>query len=351
MKKIVLSMAIIASFLTTIPYANANPRSALESIRSQIHANTIDEVKLHDYNDVYNSLPLQVGSYGALVREVTEKLGSYYQNVKVRDLYDWELQSLVQDFQTQNGLEATGFVDRATLAALSLDPIEKKQKLDKIVKSINTGLSKLPRNFPSKAIIVNIPSYELIAYENGREVMRSKVIVGKSITPTPTMTTAITSIKYNPDWSVPPGIAKDYRGILARKGRVWFTKRGIQVRGKGATAAFYQPSGPNNPLGFLKFELNNPYNIYMHDTPNRDFFQYEETGRDISHGCIRVERYIEIASWASGNSTSTIQANINTGKMYWESVNPIPVYVTYFLTYPDESGKPEFFKDVYKKFQ
>jgi murein L,D-transpeptidase YcbB/YkuD len=288
---------------------------------------------------------------GALVREVTEQLGKYYTGVRVRDLYDWELQSLVKDFQTRNGLEPTGFVDRRTLAALSLDPKEKKKKLDKIVKSIDNGLATLPYDFPDKAIVVNIPSYELIVYEHGREIMRSKVIVGKADTPTPTMKTAITAIKYNPDWSVPPGIARDYRSLLAQYGREWFTQRGIQVNGSGQAVNFYQPPGPQNPLGYLKFELNNPYNVYMHDTPNRDFFQFEEQGRDISHGCIRIEKYVEVASWASGHDISTIQSNINTGRMYLEPVPRIPVYVTYFLTYPDENGKPEFFKDVYKKYQ
>ena len=45
--------------------------------------------------------------------------------------------------------------------------------------------------------------------------------------------------------------------------------------------------GPKNALGTVKFMFNNPFSIYLHDTPNKRAFK--RTQRAVSHGCVRLE--------------------------------------------------------------
>ena len=59
--------------------------------------------------------------------------------------------------------------------------------------------------------------------------------------------------------------------------------------------AIRQRPGPNNSLGLIKFDMPNRYDVYMHDTPAQQLFS--RSRRDFSHGCIRVENPVELATW------------------------------------------------------
>jgi hypothetical protein len=48
-----------------------------------------------------------------------------------------------------------------------------------------------------KAVVVHIPSFELIALEDGAPVLRSRVIVGRPATPTPELLSSMSSIRFN----------------------------------------------------------------------------------------------------------------------------------------------------------
>ena len=56
-----------------------------------------------------------------------------------------------------------------------------------------------------------------------------------------------------------------------------------------------QKPGPKNTLGLVKFVFPNEYGVYMHDTSARWLFDRER--RDLSHGCIRVEKPEDLAEW------------------------------------------------------
>nr|WP_254244306.1 L,D-transpeptidase family protein [Hymenobacter sp. BRD128] len=43
----------------------------------------------------------------------------------------------------------------------------------------------------------------------------------------------------------------------------------------------------DNALGNIVFRFNNPYSVYLHDTPQRQLFA--QPMRALSHGCIRLE--------------------------------------------------------------
>jgi hypothetical protein len=172
-----------------------------------------------------------------------------------------------------------------------------------------------------KFILVNIPSYELIAFQDGAPVIRSKVVVGAAGTSTPELLSNMYAIKYNPDWTPTPSIVRN-------------------------EASVYIPSGPRSPLGRIKLELDNDQSIYLHDTPQKSYFGREK--RALSHGCVRVEKVRDLAAWADETTVDEISAKIARGRMYTERLpEEIPVYIGYFTRFPDEFGQPVDYPDVY----
>ena len=56
----------------------------------------------------------------------------------------------------------------------------------------------------------------------------------------------------------------------------------------------YQPPGPTNVLGVVKFLFPNKHDVYMHDTTQKNLFA--KTIRAESHGCMRVQNPEQLAT-------------------------------------------------------
>src|SRR3546814_13414560 len=54
-----------------------------------------------------------------------------------------------------------------------------------------------------------------------------------------------------------------------------------------------QRPGPESALGVVKFDLDNPHAIYLHDTPAKSLFEGNQ--RHASHGCVRVQDAVGFA--------------------------------------------------------
>jgi len=134
-----------------------------------------------------------------------------------------------------------------------------------------------------KFVLVDVPSYELIAFQDGVPILRSRVIVGRPQTPTPALVSSMYAIKFNPDWTPTPEM----------------------MRTEGLR---YMPPGPNNPLGRILFELDNDQLVYLHDTNQKELFNRAE--RAFSHGCVRVEQARPLAAWALGVPVEEIDSMI-----------------------------------------
>ncbi len=172
-----------------------------------------------------------------------------------------------------------------------------------------------------KLIIVNIPSYTLkaIDLETGQTIVESRVVVGKATRRTPIFTTNVVNLKFNPDWTPTASMKK---------------------QGKRYVAA-----GPNNPLGRIRFSTDNNISIYLHHTNEPDLF--DKPTRALSSGCVRVERWDDLASFVADSDNNTIHEKVATKKTSFQKVEPVPVVMSYSQV-DVTAGRPARFPDVYK---
>ena len=172
-----------------------------------------------------------------------------------------------------------------------------------------------------KFILVNIPSYELIALQDGVPALRSRVVVGKPAAPTPELLSSMFAIQFNPAWTPTP----------------------LMIRNEGL---HYMPPGPQNPLGRMMFDLGDDEFIYLHDTNEKGLFKREQ--RALSHGCVRVEQARALAAWALGVSEQEIDAMVARGTTYSVPLpDIIPVALVYYTRFPDEGGQVASYPDIY----
>ena len=171
-----------------------------------------------------------------------------------------------------------------------------------------------------KFVLVNIPSFELIALQDGVPVLRSRVVVGQPKATTPEMLSSMFALRFNPSWTPTPSM----------------------IRNEGL---HYMPPGPQNPLGRVMFDLDNDEFIYLHDTNERALFNRPQ--RALSHGCVRVEQARALAAWALGVSEQEIDAMIAKGTYSEPLPEVIPVSLAYYTQFPDESGEVVSYPDIY----
>jgi murein L,D-transpeptidase YcbB/YkuD len=113
-----------------------------------------------------------------------------------------------------------------------------------------------------------------------------------------------------------------------------------------------QRPGPWNALGRLKFNMPNRYDVYLHDTPAKSLF--ERPFRAFSHGCIRLEKPLDLAlyllrdqpQWAA----AAIEDEIESGsERTIRLTTPQPVYVLYWTAWVGDDGHMEFHRDHYER--
>ena len=97
--------------------------------------------------------------------------------------------------------------------------------------------------------------------------------------------------------------------------------------------------------------MYNPQNIYLHDTNARS--RFSSRMRALSHGCIRTEHIMDLATELLGDDGGTwtpdkIQAQLATGKTKQANfVKPLPVYIVYFSSAALNDGKIVDYQDLY----
>ena len=289
-------------------------------------------------------------------------------------LFDKKLANSVRNFQSKNKLKATGIVDEATLKILNAD--HSADERQRIVFNMER-LRWLPKNLGSRYVFVNQPAYEVNVLDNNKVAWRSKVIVGKPMNQTYSFYDQIETVVFNPSWGVPASIIVNEYGPKSRKDPGYLDRNGFKLvdangdvlssrdidwwgMGQAPKFGVQQPPGSGNALGELKFLFPNSHDIYMHDTPTKNLFA--ESTRAFSHGCVRVQNPREFAAVLLGMTQEEVAQNLSAKPaskkktaapeafVASHSINlsqKVPVYLTYFTAWADDSGKIQFYNDIY----
>jgi len=277
-----------------------------------------------------------------------------------------EQKQLLMAYQGYAGLRPTGKLDSTTTCALTTSP-------DTLLAKISANMERLrwmQRDPGDLYIIVDVPLMELFLRKDGVNAMHMRVVVGKPERQTPTLNATMANVVINPPWGVPPtilkndvvpGFAKSGKQYLAKKGLKAYDKTGKVVRASLLNAhnlrryTYKQAPGDDNSLGFVKFNLPNPWDIYLHDTPHRGDFV--KRFRALSSGCIRLEHPQEMAIYILSElehmkfDQDKMDAMIATHKTKWEILKTkIPVHIAYLTAFEDTTGKHiQFVNDVYQR--
>jgi len=225
----------------------------------------------------------------------------------------------------------------------------------------------LPVALEPDRIVVNAADAQLELWLGGKLMLTSRVIVGRPANPTPILRAEGAAITINPPWTVPQSIAAKEILPKLKRNHAWLAghdmvlldgppgdPQGLRINWRAISAGRFpyqirQYPGPNNPLGRIKLELPNRFDVYLHDTPDKALFGRRT--RQLSHGCVRVEEILPLASYALATDLSAIQRITRAVESGETTSMPLqrklPVYFLYWTASPASGGAVEYHPDVY----
>lgn len=309
--------------------------------------------------------------------------------VKIKDfaLYDSLFVEPIKKFQRANGFNGDGVIDKSTIERLNITPNEYVDKIKLTLERFRW----IDYSDTARYILVNIPDFKLYAIENGEEKFNITVCAGrKGEWETPNLYSEIAYLVLNPTWSVPKSIIQEEIVSGLRKDSLYLKKRNFKVYKSGQRVSLdgltsrdlssskqysiVQDPGAGNALGKIKFMFNNPFGVYLHDTPTRAPFKY--VNRAVSHGCVRVEKPLQFAEYLLTNNSrwttdyikieigqkvddqnkiaefkskrSELRKNSSYGVTTEVKFDKkIPLFVDYYTVWVDENGIFNFRDDAY----
>ncbi len=333
-------------------------------------------------------------------------------SIKDSTLYDSVLVAPLKQFQRLNGLNDDGIIGKATIDKLNTTPQEYIEKIKISLERFRwIDYSDIP-----KYILVNIPDFKLYAIEDKKQLFDIKVCTGlkrpsnydnqlkyykktKKLEhkpddwETPVLYAGISYMVLNPTWNVPASIIreeilrevkKDSNYLHIKNFKVYMDDVEINLSEVDITKfsadtipyRVVQDPGLGNALGKIKFMFNNPFGVYLHDTPSRAPFSL--SNRAVSHGCVRVEKPLQLAAYILRNHPKwnidylKIEIGQRVGDKskvseYYRKreslrkyaslgettdvnlTKKIPLIIDYYTAWVDENGDVNFRDDVYKK--
>ena len=276
----------------------------------------------------------------------------------------------IKKYQAKHKLTADGKAGENTIRSLNLNDNEKFRRI-----ALTLDRYKMLSPLPESYIWVNLPGLYLKVFDHDSVVVESKVIIGKPTTPTPVLQSQITNMVTYPNWTIPESIIrkdilpalKVNPGYLASKGFSLVDYNGETVDPftvkwskykKGIPWKIVQGSGDDNALGIFKFNFNNPYSVYLHDTNQR--YLFANSNRALSHGCVRVQNWEALAFYIARNDSIATKPGhplsynadsirtwiANKSRKTIMVKKRLPLYIQYF-TCEEKNDKIVFYNDVY----
>jgi murein L,D-transpeptidase YcbB/YkuD len=311
---------------------------------------------------------LKLGGSGRAVVALRKRLalsGDLDPSAGASPVFDSYVDAAVKHFQARHGLLQSGVVSKETFTALNIPADIRLHQLEVNLVRLRSYSGNLGERF----VMVNIPAMAVETVENGVVVTHHAAGVGKIDRQSPVMMTKAIDINFNPYWTVPasiirkdliPRMQKDPNYLADHK--IWiFNKDGQelqsdQINWNSLDAVNYKfrqdPGGDLNSLGVVRININNPYGVYMHDTPEKGIFGDDD--RFVSSGCIRVQNVRDYVTWLLKDTPGWDREHIDEAIRSGERVDvklatPVPVYWVYVTAWATPDGLTEFREDIYQR--
>ncbi len=313
----------------------------------------------HDYVDDFS------GSDSIRLYKAAKNKQSFILTEALKDSI--KLMKAIKNFQCENNLTEDGKIGKLTFKAMQRT---KQDYINQIALNMERWRwSQVPKE--KQYVWVNLPKYEMRVIEKDTLVMKSRVIIGDPKHQTPLLKSTIRYFLIYPYWTVPFSIAtKEILPILKRDTSYLRRKNfevldgnnlvvdASKINWKKYSKTYFpwrlrQNIGEDNSLGILKFNFENKYGVYMHDTDSRRLFNREM--RAMSHGCCRLEKFMDFATFLIRDDSvkypvdSLYADTAKATQKYVYIKKPIALYFTYFTAETDDYCELKFFIDVYKR--
>jgi murein L,D-transpeptidase YcbB/YkuD len=312
----------------------------------------------------YVGRKLEKGDTSDVISEVKKKLNAttQYEFNDTDNVFTDDLVKSIKIFQAHVGLKPTGSIDKATLNKLNYTPNEIRNTIRANMERCRWFSDDVVNEF----ILINIPDYTLTYFKNGKVDYSERVIVGRVMNQTPVFQSKLSTVEFNPYWTVPKSIAVKEILPSLKKDPTYLEKhnmvlyKGNDIVETPASFDSYTENnfpyiikenpGEKNSLGQVKFLFPNPYSIYMHDTPSK--YLFDQDVRSFSHGCIRLNNPIKFANYLlskEGFKPSQIDDILKSDKNYAIALETkIPIMISYFTCYMKKGdSRLYFFSDIY----
>lgn len=359
--------------LLRVGYANSHIKATLDSLEPKHYGYRMLKKELA--NILNNPLLYQLDSIPFISeKDSALKKQLIIKNLTKQGLYDnsslkndsFKLVKALNDLQKKWFIQPDGKLGKYTQQALSYNRV-------KVIKQIAMAMERWrweESKFPVRYAFINIPAFWLTVFEKDTVVMQSAIVCGKPDHQTPILKSKIDHMLIYPYWNVPISIATkeilpavqhdtsyirrknfevlgnhdvvlDYTKIPWRK----YTKDYLPVR-------FRQRIGDENSLGIVKFNFNNPFGVYLHDTNSKRYFK--TSNRSQSHGCIRLEKFFEFADFLIRDDSlhyTHDSLQVYFAKQEQRKIRlrkPLPIYTRYYTAQADSTGL-KLYIDVYRK--
>lgn len=309
---------------------------------------------------------LSLGKSGRTVTDLKKRLmmnGDMPYEKRINNDFDAATDAALRVFQARHGLIINGQVDEATFYALAVPVDYRLNQLRLNLMRVEQWASALSDRY----IAVNIPAATIEAVEGGQVVQRHIAVVGKVDRATPILNSKVHQVKFNPYWTVPKSIIEKDLVKYMNEDPEYLAKFRIRVLdGSGNEVSptiidwsnpkdavrytFRQDPGGENSMGHCKIDFYNPYDVYMHDTPQKALFG--ENARFHSSGCVRCEGIDSLAAWLlrdnGGWDTPTVQSAFQAGLREDVPLKvQVPIHTTYITAWANRQGTVSFRDDVY----
>lgn len=305
--------------------------------------------------------------------------------------FNRKLLNALNKFRVKAGLLIDEEIGNNTINALNMTFAE-------YINKINVNLERLrwvPLNSLGKKYIrVNVADMTLKAFKDDTVALSMKVCVGRPKNMTPLLQSKIFELVINPTWTVPNSIIIKEIAVIASKDISYFERNHIRVYLQGVEIdpstvdwtkvtinhqpyKMVQDSGSSNSLGRIKFNFRNPFSVYLHDTNSKGAFKHHN--RAISHGCVRVEKPLELVNYCFPDLKPVYQEQIKKNELLKDKIRysmdlnvtskagkdllksnpkslkvkrvvlnqPIPIVMDYQTCFINSRGRIQFRDDIY----